>query len=126
MGPFAPHKTDHGLGIPLSAQKTLEIKGFLALGRPFLDLVSQTPRPRGRGRPLFADCFVGYRTIISRYAAKWGIAQMCLHETKYRGEGGVAPFWGSAHLPEKVSRDMGYRSGSIAISRDIGPLRPPN
>ena len=32
----------------------LEIKGFLGLGRPFLDLVSQTPRPRGRGRPLFA------------------------------------------------------------------------
>ena len=31
------------------------MKGFLGLGRPFLDLVSQTPRPRGRGRPLFAD-----------------------------------------------------------------------
>ena len=31
-------------------------------------------------------------------------------------------FWGSANLPEKVSRDMGYRSDSIAISRDMGPL----
>ena len=39
---------------PLWAQKTLEIKGFLGLERPFLDLVSKTPRPRGGGRPLFA------------------------------------------------------------------------
>ena len=29
--------------------------GFLGVERPFLDLVSQTPRPRGRGRPLFAE-----------------------------------------------------------------------
>ena len=43
------------VSIPLWAQKTLEIKGFLGLERPFLDLVSQTPRPRGRGRPLFAE-----------------------------------------------------------------------
>ena len=28
--------------------------------------------------------FVGYRTIIARYVAKWGIAQMCLCETKYQ------------------------------------------
>ena len=40
---------------PLCAQKTREVKGFLGLGRPFLDLVSQTPRPRRRGRPFFAD-----------------------------------------------------------------------
>ena len=40
---------------PLWAQKTLEIKGFLGVERPFLDLVSQTPRPRGGGRPLFAE-----------------------------------------------------------------------
>ena len=33
------------------------IKDFLSLERPFLDLVSQTPRPRGRGRPLFAECY---------------------------------------------------------------------
>ena len=69
----------------------------------------------------FVLVFVGYRTIIERYVAKWGIAQMCLCETKYQG-GGIAPFWGSANLPEKVSRDMGYRSDSIAISRDMGPL----
>ena len=29
--------------------------------------------------------FMGYRTIIARYVAKWGIAQMCLCETKYQG-----------------------------------------
>ena len=68
----------------------------------------------------FVLVFVGYRTIITRYVAKWGIAQMCLRETKYEG-GCIAPFWGSA-LPEKVSRDMGYRSDSIAVSRDMGPL----
>ena len=28
---------------------------------------------------------MAYRTIIARYAAKWGIAQMCLCETKYQG-----------------------------------------
>ena len=40
---------------------------------------------------------VGYRTIIARYVAKGGIAQMCLCETKYP-RGGIAPFWGSANL----------------------------
>ena len=50
-----------------------------------------------------------------------GIAQMCLCETKCQG-GCIAPFWGSANLPEKVSCDMGYRSDSIAVSRDMGPL----
>ena len=43
------------VSIPLWAQKTLEIQGFLGLQRPFLDLVLQTPRPRGRGRPMFAE-----------------------------------------------------------------------
>ena len=33
----------------------------------------------------FVLVFVGYRTIIARYVAKWGIAQMCLCETKYQG-----------------------------------------
>ena len=36
--------------------------------------------------------------------------------------GGVAPFWGSADLPEKLSRDIGYRSDSIVLLRDLGPL----
>ena len=29
---------------------------------------------------------------------------------------------GRASIPSKVSRDMGYRSDSIAVSRDTGPL----
>ena len=46
---------------------------------------------------------------------------MCLCETKYLG--GIAPFWGAANLPEKVSHNMGYRSDSIAISRDMGATK---
>ena len=33
----------------------------------------------------FVLVLMGYRTIIARYVAKWGIAQMCLCETKYQG-----------------------------------------
>ena len=33
-----------------------------------------------------------------------------------------APSWGADNLPEKVSRDTGYRNDSIALSRDMGPL----
>ena len=33
---------------------------------------------------LFVLVFMGYRTIIARYVAKWGFAQMCLCETKYQ------------------------------------------
>ena len=36
--------------------------------------------------------------------------------------GGIAPCWGIAGMAEKVSRDRGYRSDTIAISRDMGPL----
>ena len=32
----------------------------------------------------FVLVFMGYRTLIARYVAKWGIAQMCLCETKYQ------------------------------------------
>ena len=39
---------------------------------------------------------------------------------KLSAKGGYRTIWGSA---EKVSRDMGYRSDSIAISRDMGSLR---
>ena len=63
---------------------------------------------------------MGYRTIIARYVAKWGIA--CASVKLSTKGGGIAPFWGSANLHEKVSRDMGYRSDSIAVSRDMGPL----
>ena len=40
----------------------------------------------------FALVFVGYRTIIARYVAKWGIAQMCLCKIKYQG--GVSHHFG--------------------------------
>ena len=65
--------------------------------------------------------FMVYRTSIARYVTKRGIAQMYLWESKYE-TGGIAPFWGKANVPENVSRDMGYHSDSIAISRDMGPL----
>ena len=38
--------------------------------------------------------------------------------------GGIAPCWGIAGIAEKISRDRGYRSDTIAISRDMGPLSP--
>ena len=46
---------------------------------------------------------VGCHKIIARYVAKLG--------------------GGGANLPAKVSRDMEYCSDSIAISRNMGPLR---
>ena len=54
-----------------------------------------------------------------------GVSHRCAC-VKLSTKGGVAPFWGSANLPERVSRDMGHRSDSIAISRDMGPLSPHN
>ena len=43
---------------------------------------------------LFVLVFVGYRTILARYVAKRGIAQVCLSETKYQG--GYRTFWGES------------------------------
>ena len=34
----------------------------------------------------------------------------------------MAPSWEIAAMAGKVSRDRGYRSDTIAISRDMGPL----
>ena len=39
------------------------------------------------------------------------------------GGRGIALFWGVLASLETVSRDMGYRSDSIAASRDMWPLR---
>ena len=65
----------------------------------------------------------GYRTTLARYVAKWGIiAETCLVQIKVPRRV-TAPFWETANLPEKVSRDTGYRSDSIALSRNMGPLR---
>ena len=41
---------------------------------------------------IFVLVFMGYRTIIARYVAKWGIAQMCLCKSKYQG--GVSHHFG--------------------------------
>ena len=130
----------------------------------------------------------GYRAIIARYVAKWGIAQVCLCETKNQGGAshhfsedfsllvafllvtfswlfrgpllsrktvfepfsllfrcffrGFFPVLGKfyAYSPwnsllnfggvltslKKISRDLGYRSDSVAIPRDMGPLSPGN
>ena len=71
---------------------------------------------------LFLACFYGVACIIiARSVAKRGIAQMCVCKTKYQ-EGGISPILGSANLPHTVSRDVGYRSDSIAILHDMGPL----
>ena len=53
---------------PLWAQKTLEIKGFLGLERPFLDLVSQTPRPR-----VGADPFVLRKKKAHKHKSFWPV-----------------------------------------------------
>ena len=68
----------------------------------------------------FGPVLKGYRTIVERYVAKWDIAQMCC--MKQTTQGGFAPFWGTAITSlKKASRDMGYRTDSIARSRDMGP-----
>ena len=54
-------------------------------------------------------CKLGYRTDMS--------------VKKKAPKGGIAPCWGIAGMAEKVSRDRGYRSDSIAVSRDMGPLK---
>ena len=70
---------------------------------------------------LFRACFCGvshnYRAICCKMGYRTDMSG--INEST---KGGIAPFWGSANLPEKVSRDMGYRSDSIAVSRDMGPL----
>ena len=68
----------------------------------------------------FVSVFMGHRTIIARYIAKSSIAQMCLCETKYQGQGGIAPFWESANLPEKVFfhvSDCGVTTDSCPLAR---------
>ena len=40
----------------------------------------------------FVLVFMGYRTVIARYVAKWGIARMCLCKIKYQG--GVSHHFG--------------------------------
>ena len=63
----------------------------------------------------FVLVFVGYRTIIARYVAKRGIAQMCLCETKYQG--GYRTFWGECEtLLKSIARYGATKRSSIALT----------
>ena len=71
---------------------------------------------------VFVLVFMGYRTIVARYAAKWGITvtQMCLCQTKYQGGvshhfGGVQPslkryraIWGIAAIVSQYRAIWGH------------------
>ena len=50
-----------------------------------------------------------------------GVSHRCAC-VKLSIKGGDRTIVGSANIPEKVSHDMGYRSDSIVVSRDVGPL----
>ena len=65
--------------------------------------------------------FKWHRTSISL----WGIAQMCLCETKCQG--GVSHHFGGVLTSlTRYCAKLGYRSNSIAISRDLRPRRWPS
>ena len=63
-------------------------------------------------------CFYGYRTVIARYVARWGIAQMCLCQIKYQGR--VSHHFGGALTSLKsIAREREiYRYIYIYIYRD--------
>ena len=85
----------------------------------------------------FVLVFLGYRTIIARYVAKWGIAQMCLCETKHQG-GGVShhfggvltsltkyrAIWGTAAIVSQYRAIWGLLDytacGQAAIEQNLG------
>ena len=72
---------------------------------------------------LFRTCFYRVSHTFRAICCKMGYRTDVLCETKYQW--GVSHHvGGGANLPEKVSHDMGYRSDSIAISRDTGLLSP--
>ena len=49
---------------------------------------------------------------LSRDTLQNGVSHRCAC-VKLSTKGGIAPFWGSANLLEKVSRDVGYRSDGM-------------
>ena len=61
--------------------------------------------------------FMGYRTIIARYVAKWGYRTNA--PVTLSTKGGYHTVWGSANLLLKLPCSMAYRSDSIAVARDI-------
>ena len=68
---------------------------------------------------------MGYRTIIARYVAEWGIAQTCLCETKKSTKGGVSRhFWGVLTSFEKYRAIWGIAAiVSQDCMCDMGSLR---
>ena len=54
-GQRPPPRENHGPNPPLSAVNPMNKRVFCLWPALLLDLVSQTMRPRGRGRPLFAE-----------------------------------------------------------------------
>ena len=74
---------------------------------------------------------IGFKLIMQSFRPQWYRAICCkmgyrtVMSVKNKApSGGSAPCWGTTGMAEKVSRDRGYRSDTIAISCDIGPLRP--
>ena len=79
--------------------------------------------------------FVGYRIIIARYVAKWGIAQMCLCKIKHQGGyrtilGGVLTslkryraIWGIAAIVSQYRAMWGHNgyigNGRNTVSREL-------
>ena len=70
----------------------------------------------------FVLVFMGYRHNVSRDMLQNGVSQRCgLCETKYQG--GVSHHFGGVGISLKKYRTIwGYRSDSIAVSRDVGRL----
>ena len=56
-----------------------------------------------------ALAFVGYRAIIVRDMLQNGVSHRCACVSP-SAKGSIAPFWGSANLPEKVSRNIQGRA----------------
>ena len=66
---------------------------------------------------------MGHRTIIARYVAKWGIAQICLCDVKYQR--GVSQHFGVVLASLKKYRAIWGISAIVSqCPRDMGPLSP--
>ena len=66
--------------------------------------------------------FMGYRTL-SRDMLQNGVSHRCAC-VEVSAKGGVSHHFGEVLTTlKKESRDTGYRGDSIAVSRDMGPLR---
>ena len=64
-------------------------------------------------------------TQLSRDTLQNGVSHRCAC-VKLSAKGGIAQFWGVLTSLKKyraTSCHMGYRSDSIAVFRDMGPLR---